>query len=69
MMPRGYDCGLYILPFGHRGSFQKRMCGWNSPLNEAQTAAIAVGETARRYHEFVGVFENAARRTAIRAQA
>jgi myo-inositol catabolism protein IolC len=44
MMPRGYDRALYILPFDHRGSFQKRMFGWNSPLNEAQTAAIAAAK-------------------------
>ena len=43
-MPRGYDRALYILPFDHRGSFQKRMFGWNSPLNEAQTAAIAAAK-------------------------
>jgi myo-inositol catabolism protein IolC len=44
MMPRGYDRALYILPFDHRGSFQKRMFGWNSPLNEAQIAAIAAAK-------------------------
>ena len=43
-MPRGYDRALYILPFDHRGSFQKRMFGWNSPLNEAKTAAIAAAK-------------------------
>ena len=43
-MPRGYDRPLYIQPFDHRGSFQKRMFGWNSPLNEAQTAAIAAAK-------------------------
>jgi 5-dehydro-2-deoxygluconokinase len=43
-MPRGYDRALYILPFDHRGSFQKRMFGWDSPLNEGQTAAIAAAK-------------------------
>jgi 5-dehydro-2-deoxygluconokinase len=43
-MPRGYDRALYILPFDHRGSFQKRMFGWDSTLNEGQTAAIAAAK-------------------------
>lgn len=40
-MPRGYDRGLYILPFDHRASFQARLFGWKSPLSEGQTAEIA----------------------------
>jgi myo-inositol catabolism protein IolC len=40
-MPRGYDRPLYILPFDHRGSFQTKMFGWESPLSDAQTAEIA----------------------------
>ena len=40
-MPRGYDRPLYILPFDHRGSFQSKMFGWQSPLSDAQTAEIA----------------------------
>ena len=40
-MPRGYDHPLYILPFDHRGSFQTKMFGWQSPLSDAQTAEIA----------------------------
>ena len=40
-MPRGYDRPLYIQPFDHRGSFQTRMFGWQSPLSDAQTAEIA----------------------------
>ncbi|HTV30358.1 MAG TPA: DUF2090 domain-containing protein [Xanthobacteraceae bacterium] len=40
-MPRGYDHPLYILPFDHRGSFQTKMFGWQSPLTDAQTAEIA----------------------------
>ncbi len=41
-MPRGYDRPLYILPFDHRGSFQTKMFGWESPLSAAQTAEIAL---------------------------
>jgi myo-inositol catabolism protein IolC len=40
-MPRGYDRALYIQPFDTRGTFQKEMFGWQSPLSEAQTAEIA----------------------------
>ena len=40
-MPRGYDRPLYILPFDHRGSFQTKMFGWQSPLSDAQTAEVA----------------------------
>ena len=40
-MPRGYDRSIYILPFDHRGSFQTKMFGWQSPLSDAQTAEIA----------------------------
>jgi len=40
-MPRGYDRPLYIQPFDHRGSFQTKMFGWQSPLSDAQTAEIA----------------------------
>ena len=40
-MPRGYDRPVYILPFDHRGSFQTKMFGWQSPLSDAQTAEIA----------------------------
>jgi hypothetical protein len=40
-MPRGYDRPLYILPFDHRGSFQTKMFGWESPLSDEQTAEIA----------------------------
>ena len=41
-MPRGYDRALYILPFDHRGSFQAKMFGWESPLSAAQTAEITM---------------------------
>jgi 5-dehydro-2-deoxygluconokinase len=43
-MPRGYDRPLYILPFDHRGSFQKKMFGWPGALSEAQTAEIAAAK-------------------------
>ena len=43
-MPQGYDRPLYIQPFDHRGSFQRRMFGWKSPLTEAQTAEIAAAK-------------------------
>jgi myo-inositol catabolism protein IolC len=37
----GFDKQLYILPFDHRGSFQKMMFGWEGPLTSEQTAQIA----------------------------
>jgi myo-inositol catabolism protein IolC len=43
-MPRGYDRPLYILPFDHRGSFQSKMFGWESPLSSPQTAEIAAAK-------------------------
>jgi len=58
-MPRGYDRPLYFLPFDHRGSFQTNMFGWKGDLNEAQTAEIA-----RRFREFVDIFEKAGSATA-----
>jgi 5-dehydro-2-deoxygluconokinase len=36
----GYDKPLYILPFDHRGSFQKKMFGWEGELTPQQTAEI-----------------------------
>jgi myo-inositol catabolism protein IolC len=41
----GFDKPLYVLPFDHRGSFQKKMFGWDGALNLLQTAEIA---TAKR---------------------
>jgi 5-dehydro-2-deoxygluconokinase len=41
MTTLGYDKPLYILPFDHRGSFQKKMFGWDGTLTPAQTAEIA----------------------------
>jgi myo-inositol catabolism protein IolC len=43
-MPRGYDRPLYVQPFDHRGSFETKMFGWQSPLSEAQTAEIAAAK-------------------------
>jgi 5-dehydro-2-deoxygluconokinase len=40
-MTVGYDKPLYILPFDHRGSFQKNMFGWKGALTPQQTAEIA----------------------------
>ena len=37
----GFDRPLYILPFDHRGSFQKKMLGWAGELSPQQTAEIA----------------------------
>jgi len=40
-MTIGYDKPLYILPFDHRGSFQKGLFGWKGALTPAQIAEIA----------------------------
>src|SRR4051812_31067704 len=40
-MTIGYDQPLYILPFDHRGTFQKNMFGWKGTLTDEQTAEIA----------------------------
>jgi myo-inositol catabolism protein IolC len=40
-MTLGYAKPLYILPFDHRGSFQKGMFGWSGTLTAEQTAQIA----------------------------
>lgn len=42
MMTLGFDKPLYILPFDHRGSFQKKMFGWDGTLTPEQTAEISV---------------------------
>ena len=36
----GYDKPLYILPFDHRGTFQKNMFGWTGALTDEQSAQI-----------------------------
>ncbi len=40
-MVLGYDRPLYVLPFDHRGTFQKNMFGWTGALTDEQTAKIA----------------------------
>ena len=40
----GFDKPLYILPFDHRGSFQKKMFGWDGALTAGQTAEIAAAK-------------------------
>jgi myo-inositol catabolism protein IolC len=40
-MTIGYDKPLYILPFDHRGTFQKNMFGWTGKLTTEQAAKIA----------------------------
>lgn len=39
-----FDKQLYILPFDHRGSFQKKMFGWEGELSPQQTAEIAAAK-------------------------
>jgi len=40
----GFDKPLYVLPFDHRGSFQKKMFGWEGALSPQQTAEIAAAK-------------------------
>jgi myo-inositol catabolism protein IolC len=40
-MAIGYDRPLYVLPFDHRGTFQKNMFGWSGTPTDEQTAKIA----------------------------
>jgi myo-inositol catabolism protein IolC len=40
----GFDKPLYILPFDHRGSFQKKMFGWDGALSAQQTSEIAAAK-------------------------
>jgi len=40
-MTIGYDRPLYVLPFDHRGTFQKNMFGWSGEVDREQTAKIA----------------------------
>jgi myo-inositol catabolism protein IolC len=44
MTTLGFNKPLYILPFDHRGSFQKKMFGWDGELSPQQTAEIAVAK-------------------------
>lgn len=43
-MTLGFDRPLYILPFDHRGSFQRKLFGWEGTLTEDQTAEIATAK-------------------------
>src|SRR5277367_1730621 len=40
----GFNKPLYVLPFDHRGSFQKKMFGWDGALRLQQTAEIAAAK-------------------------
>jgi myo-inositol catabolism protein IolC len=44
MTTLGFNQPLYILPFDHRGSFQKNMFGWDGTLAPEQTAEIAAAK-------------------------
>jgi 5-dehydro-2-deoxygluconokinase len=39
-MAIGYDRPLYVLPFDHRGTFQKNMFGWHGSLTAGQAGQI-----------------------------
>jgi len=39
-MTIGYDRPLYVLPFDHRGTFQKNMFGWHGSLTAGQAGQI-----------------------------
>lgn len=43
-MTVGFNKPLYILPFDHRGSFQKKMFGWDGDLDARQTEEIAAAK-------------------------
>jgi 5-dehydro-2-deoxygluconokinase len=53
----GFDQPLYILPFDHRGSFQKKMFGWDGALTTEQTAEIAAAKRVI-YDAFVAAVHN-----------
>src|SRR5215469_3825437 len=40
----GFAKPLYILPFDHRGSFQKKLFGWDGTLTQEQTNEIAASK-------------------------
>src|SRR5262245_38091816 len=44
MTKLGFNRPLYILPFDHRGSFQKKLFGWDGILTAEQTAEIAASK-------------------------
>jgi hypothetical protein len=62
-MTIGYDRPLYVLPFDHRGTFRKNMLSWSGTLTEwkdgRRAREEAVIEIARRYREWVDIFEAA----------
>src|SRR4051812_4562961 len=43
-MAVSFDKPLYVLPFDHRGTFQKNMFGWTGTLTAEQTAEIAAAK-------------------------
>ena len=43
-MTVGYDQPLYVLPFDHRGTFQKNMFGWTGALTPSHPAEIAAAK-------------------------
>jgi 5-dehydro-2-deoxygluconokinase len=44
MTTLGFDQPLYILPFDHRGSFQKKLFGWDGTLTPEQMAEIGAAK-------------------------
>lgn len=52
----GFNKPLYILPFDHRGSFQKKMFGWDGELSAQQTAEIAAAKRVI-YDAFVAAIQ------------
>ena len=44
MTSLGFDQPLYILPFDHRGSFQKKMFGWDGDLSQEQMEKISAAK-------------------------
>jgi hypothetical protein len=44
----GFDRPLYILPFDHRGSFEKKMFGWHGDFRRQQRCDGRHGSPTRR---------------------
>ncbi len=63
-MTVGFTEPLYILPFDHRGSFQKKMFGWAGKLTATQTEAIAAAKRV-----IYDAFESAVRPGVPKAKA
>ena len=58
-MTIGYDEPLYILPFDHRGTFQKNMFGWDGPLLcllAAEITAVTGKDPGEHYRELTDRF-------------